>query len=293
MRILAIGAHPDDIELGCGGTLIKAARAGHQVFMYVLTRGAASGDPVQRSQELISSAKYIGVETLWIDNFEDTKLAVESKLINHIEYFIHRSNPEIILTHGLCDYHHDHRAIAESTLEAARNSQNVLAYEIPVTKNFNPQLHYDISDVIEEKLELIKMFWSQKDKLFTRASSIKGLAEYRAFQSRLSSPISAVESFEVVKMCVSKDFNLLNMPQQVLPNAVMHSINSAEIIEYQPRPAARLIENTVAGGKDGQKQKAKSLDMLQVDPTDELSITNLQAIIKDKSNLQSSEAKES
>jgi LmbE family N-acetylglucosaminyl deacetylase len=292
MRILAIGAHPDDIELGCGGTLIKAARAGHQVFMYVVTRGAASGDPVQRSQELISSAKYIGVEALWIDNFEDTKLAVESKLINHIEYFIHQSNPDVILTHGLCDYHHDHRAIAESTLEAARNSQNVLAYEIPVTKNFNPQLHYDITDVIEEKLELIKVFWSQKDKLFTRASSIKGLAEYRAFQSRLSSPISAVESFEVVKMCLTKDFNLLNMPQQVLPNAVMQNIDLTEIIEYKPRPAARVIQDTVTWSKDGHQQKSKSAKVLQIDQTNELSVTNLQAIITDKSNVQSNDVKE-
>jgi LmbE family N-acetylglucosaminyl deacetylase len=290
MRILAIGAHPDDIELGCGGTLIKAARAGHEVFMYVLTRGAASGDPVQRSQELLSSAKYIGVDTLWIDNFEDTKLSVDNKLINHIEYFIHRSNPEIILTHALCDYHHDHRAIADSTLEAARNSQNVLAYEIPVTKNFNPQLHYDISDVVEDKVELIKMFWSQKDKLFTRASSIKGLAEYRAFQSRLSSPISAVESFEVVKMCLTKDFNLLNMPQQLLPNAVMQNIDLSEIIEYQPRTAARLVQDTHVWSKSGQQQKATQASVLQLDQANELSMTNLKTAITDNSDLQSSDA---
>ena len=49
MKILAIGAHPDDIELGCGGLLIKAARQGHDVHMYSLTRGAASGDPNQRT----------------------------------------------------------------------------------------------------------------------------------------------------------------------------------------------------------------------------------------------------
>jgi LmbE family N-acetylglucosaminyl deacetylase len=46
MNILAIGAHPDDIELGCGGLLLKAVRQGHSVWMYTLTRGAASGDPI-------------------------------------------------------------------------------------------------------------------------------------------------------------------------------------------------------------------------------------------------------
>jgi LmbE family N-acetylglucosaminyl deacetylase len=62
MNILAIGAHPDDIELGCGGTLLKASRQGHSVFMYTLTRGAASGDPEQRTGELMKSAKFIGAK---------------------------------------------------------------------------------------------------------------------------------------------------------------------------------------------------------------------------------------
>jgi LmbE family N-acetylglucosaminyl deacetylase len=50
MNILAIGAHPDDIELGCGGLLLKASRQDrHNIFMYTLTRGGASGDPEQRN----------------------------------------------------------------------------------------------------------------------------------------------------------------------------------------------------------------------------------------------------
>src|ERR671922_3032626 len=88
MRILAVGAHPDDIELGCGGLLLKASRQGHDVFMYTLTRGAASGDPEQRTKELMQSAKFIGAKALWIDNFEDTRLnASGTELINHIEFF--------------------------------------------------------------------------------------------------------------------------------------------------------------------------------------------------------------
>ena len=88
MKILAIGAHPDDIELGCGGLLLRAARQGHSVFMYTLTRGGASGDPEQRTKELLQSAKFIGAKKVWIDNFEDTKLSLNSELINHIEFFL-------------------------------------------------------------------------------------------------------------------------------------------------------------------------------------------------------------
>ena len=60
------------IELGCGGLLIKCAAQGHCVNMYALTKGSASGGPIQRSKELQESAKFIGASSLWIDNFEDT-----------------------------------------------------------------------------------------------------------------------------------------------------------------------------------------------------------------------------
>ena len=154
MNILAIGAHPDDIELGCGGLLIKAARQGHEVFMYTLTRGAASGDPEQRTNELVQSGKFIGAKALWIDNFEDTKLnASNSELINHIEFFINKADPDVIVTHSLGDVHHDHRAVASSTIEAGRFIPNIMSYEIPLTKDFKPQVFYDISDVVDDDAE--------------------------------------------------------------------------------------------------------------------------------------------
>ena len=137
MKILAIGAHPDDIELGCGGLLIKAAREGHEVYMYTVTRGAASGDPEHRTDELKRSAKFIGAKQLWIDNFEDSKLSVTNELINHIEYFINKANPDVIFTHSHGDTHHDHRAIAAATVEAARFNSNILAYEIPLSRSFH------------------------------------------------------------------------------------------------------------------------------------------------------------
>ena len=55
MNILAIGAHPDDIELGCGGLLIKAVRNGHSVYLYNITQGEKAGDPQQRISELRST----------------------------------------------------------------------------------------------------------------------------------------------------------------------------------------------------------------------------------------------
>ena len=214
MNVLAIGAHPDDIELGCGGLLLKAAKQGHNVYMYSLTRGSASGDPIMRTKELMLSAEFIGAKNLWIDNFEDTKLTAGHELINHIEHFINKANPDIIFTHSSNDVHHDHRAIALSTLEAGRFASNILAYEIPLTKNFNPQVYFDISDVIGMKVELINIFWSQQSKLYLKANAIKGLAEYRALQSRMNGSIKYVEAFEVLKLCFDAYFKLLKAPLQ-------------------------------------------------------------------------------
>lgn len=230
MNILAIGAHPDDIELGCGGTLLKASRQGHSVFMYTLTRGAASGDPEQRTKELMKSAKFIGAKRLWIDNFEDTKLSISSDLINHIEFFINKADPDIVMTHSIGDTHHDHRAIAASTIEAGRLIPNILAYEIPVTRDFKPQVYYDISDVIDDKIELINIFWSQRTKMFLKSNAIKGLAEYRALQSRLNTHVTCVEAFEVQKLCFSKEFRLLKVPQENIPK-VMPGQMPKEVIE--------------------------------------------------------------
>jgi len=231
VKILAIGAHPDDIELGCGGLLIKAARHGHEVHMYSLTRGAASGDPNQRTKELMQSAKFIGAKNLWIDNFDDSKLGVGSDLINHIEFFINKVDPELIITHSHGDVHHDHRAIALSTVEAGRFVSNILSYEIPLTKNFSPQVFFDITDVVDDKVELIKIFWSQQSKLYLKANGIKGLAEYRALQSRLNSTVNYVEAFEVLKLCLDKEFKLLKVPNRSLgkENDVT---NLNEILEY-------------------------------------------------------------
>lgn len=218
MNILAIGAHPDDIELGCGGLLIKSARQGHNVYMYSLTRGGAGGDSKQRSDELARSARFIKAKQLWIDNFEDSKLTVSSDLINHIEFFINKANPDLILTHSHGDVHHDHRAIALATLEAARFNSNVLSYEIPLSRNFDPKVFVDISEVVNEKVELIEIFWSQQSKLYLKSNAIKGLAEYRALQSRLNTAVKYVEAFEVMKICLTNDFKLLTVPYDKVTN---------------------------------------------------------------------------
>ena len=235
MNILAIGAHPDDIELGCGGLLLKAARQGHNVFMYILTRGSASGDPAQREAEQKVASRIIGARASWIDNFEDTKLSPGVELINHIEQVIRMTRPDIIYTHPPGDTHHDHRAAAAATREAARFVPNILCYEMPVTKDFRPQIYCDISDVLDEKVELLNAFASQSEKAFLKSNAVKGLSHYRALQSRLGMNVTAVEAFEVMQMGLTPNFNLLhNLQEQIIEPANFSTPFLKDIIVFTP-----------------------------------------------------------
>ena len=210
MNILAIGAHPDDIELGCGGTLLKTSKQGHNIFMYTLTRGGSSGQVIRRSNELVNSAKLIGATSLWIDDYEDSNLYPTKELINSIEFFIKKTKADVIYTHTSQDNHHDHRSIAEATKEAGRFSPNIFAYENPSTRHFNPTMYYDISDVIEEKVNLIKLHGSQESKNFLGSNAVKGLSEYRAIQTRLNPRIVNMEAFEIIKVTFKDDLTLYN-----------------------------------------------------------------------------------
>lgn len=242
MNILAIGAHPDDIELGCGGLVVKAVKNGHHLYMYTLTRGEASGDPNRRTNELVESAKLIGAKRLWVDRFPDSHLTVDKDMISHIESIIQMTQPDLILTHSSSDIHHDHRAAAAATIEAGRFVPNILSYEIPLTRDFKPQVFHDISDVINDKISMIEMFKSQRDKVYLNANAIAGLASYRALQSRMNSTpdnreinkVKHVEAFEVLKISLDSSLTLSHTAITKLEGSLDTRALTNDLIEYLP-----------------------------------------------------------
>src|SRR3989442_2475439 len=118
----------------------------------------------------------------------------------------------LVLTHPIEDFHHDIRAISKSTLEAAFFCKQKTAYEIPLTRDFNPQLFFDISEVKDDKNELVNIFASQKNKNFMDQSGVQALTKFRAQQSRLNSNIEFAESFEVMILCLNSDFSIFKFP---------------------------------------------------------------------------------
>src|SRR5687767_10471804 len=113
MNILGIGAHPDDLDIGCGGTLTKFRQAGHNVTMCVVTDGRAHpvGDPAQvsarRRAEAQASADLIGAELRWLGIPDGTLLDDIPTRHKFIQLMLDVS-PDLIITHPLEDYHSDH-----------------------------------------------------------------------------------------------------------------------------------------------------------------------------------------
>ena len=219
---MAIGAHPDDVEIGCGGALLAASELGHDIYIYVATRGEKSGDPEVREDETRKTSELIRATKIKIADFPDTQLKRDGELIDSIESFVRETEPELVFTHSQNDQHHDHQAIALSAIEACRFVPNLLAYESPSARNFQPQAFIDVSDVISKKLKLLDVFMSQRGKKYLRKNAIVGLAEYRAYQSRVEQ-IKYAEAFEVSKMCMSVQLSLFSAPLElrraVQPNA--------------------------------------------------------------------------
>src|SRR5512145_1609992 len=108
MNVLAIGAHPDDIEYGCGGMLAKYAQRGHGVYLWIASDGALGGEGAIRKQEQEESARIIGVREVFWGDYPDTEIPLNRELIAGIEAVIRRIEPRMIFVHYPDDTHQDH-----------------------------------------------------------------------------------------------------------------------------------------------------------------------------------------
>jgi hypothetical protein len=121
--------------------------------------------------------------------------------------------------------------VAEASIEAGRNVSNILSYEMPLTKGFDPHIYYNISDSMDAKLELLSLFQSQSHKMFLESKAIRGLAQYRALQSRLGSDVSYVESFQIVKVALDGNFAFMNNASRIDAKEHLATHNQKEMCE--------------------------------------------------------------
>ena len=195
MRILAVGAHLDDIELACGGTLAKALKDGNQVKMIVMSKsgyknydGRIMRTNEKAVQEGNAAAEVLGVKDLEILDFENKDIPYHSEVVEELERRINEFQPDIIFTHWPFDTHQAHVGTAKSTITAARRYNTIYLYE-PIAPSgrsyvaFRPQTYVDISDVIELKIEALKKHETEFNKFGEDwIEGVKARAAFRGYE---------------------------------------------------------------------------------------------------------------
>ena len=203
VNILAIGAHPDDIEFGCGGSLIKYSQRGHGLFLLVMTGVGSGASSETRMAEQTAARKILGAEEIFWGGYQDTHLGVDAEMIKKIESVIASVKPEFIFCHFPDDTHQDHRHLAQAVMSATRYIRNVLFYEGPTTQNFSPQVYVDIADTLEVKLEALRAHRSQVMKTNIEDLSIievaRSSANFRGIQGR----VKYAEAFHALRLFIN------------------------------------------------------------------------------------------
>jgi LmbE family N-acetylglucosaminyl deacetylase len=184
MNILAIGAHPDDIEILCAGTLARYAQQDHHVTMAVFTSGNM-GDRLIPPEELArirraeneAAAAVIGARLLWPGIMDEHVFPNESQRRVMID-LIREADPDIILTHSPNDYHPDHRYVSQLVFDSCFQKglphipdQRQASCRFGVTQvyymdniagiGFVPAEYVDITSVMETKIRMLRCHRSQ------------------------------------------------------------------------------------------------------------------------------------
>lgn len=203
-RVLCVGAHSDDIEIGCGGTLLYLGRSFSRLKFHwiVFHAPAVRGEEATKAAELFTS----GCEkTVVLKEFRDGFLPYNgAEVKNCFEDMKNKIDPDLIFTHWHGDAHQDHRLLSELTWNTFRNHL-ILEYEIPKYDGDigRPNLFVPLeSPVYEKKVDLLfEAFVSQRPKPWFSRETFLGLMRIRGMES--NSPSGYAEAFYARKVVVS------------------------------------------------------------------------------------------
>ncbi|RWP03283.1 PIG-L deacetylase family protein [Mesorhizobium sp.] len=171
MKILALGAHPDDIEIFMFGTMAAYAAQGAELTFAMATDGARGGtsDPAVlarvRRDEATAAAALVGAMPRFLD-FPDGELVADAALIGALKALIGQTGPDLVITHAPNDYHADHRALSDGVRIAASFAVPVLHADTMGGTGFSPTHYVDISAHADVKAEAIRMHQSQDPDRF-------------------------------------------------------------------------------------------------------------------------------
>jgi LmbE family N-acetylglucosaminyl deacetylase len=163
--VLGVGAHPDDLELGAGGTLARLSQAGARVVMAVVSvpnRLEARLDEARRGAAILGCE----LRVLIPDRCARAEDMKSHQLVSLLDALVKELAPAALLTHCVANYHADHKLVYEACMATQRLAYfDMFCYSptscVPVNIAFHPQAYIDISDTIELKMRAIEVHRSQ------------------------------------------------------------------------------------------------------------------------------------
>jgi LmbE family N-acetylglucosaminyl deacetylase len=188
LRVLCLGAHADDIEIGCGGTLLDliARRPDTRVHWVVLSaQGIREREARESAERFLAGARDKKIQ---LEQFRDGYFPYEGSAVkDFFESLKHDDPPDLILTHYRDDLHQDHRMVCDLTWNTFRNHL-ILEYEIPKYDGDlgAPNLFTPLSpEICDEKIAaILESFASQRDHYWFRDETFRALMQLRGVEAR-------------------------------------------------------------------------------------------------------------
>jgi LmbE family N-acetylglucosaminyl deacetylase len=166
VRILAVGAHPDDIELGCGGALRAHVLAGDEVTMLVMTAGDRGPQGfTSRVREQETACTVLGTSLVW-GGFDDGSVPAGRESVDVVDSVLRATGAEVVYTHAPHDSHQDHVATSTASLAAGRRAGRILYYQAPSTLSFDPSVFVDMAHTVDlEAVQAGVRYWGQRARV--------------------------------------------------------------------------------------------------------------------------------
>lgn len=174
MNILAIGAHFDDVELGCGGALARHAAQGDDVYVFVATvSGFANqyNQAVRTNESALDEARnamaILGVKELLCGNFKTLEVEFVDALNIEILKIVQEKKIDLVYAHWAGDIHHDHQAVAKASLHSCRHVPRLLMYRsnwYHSTLEFRGNFYFDITEFWATKEQAIRAHVTEVDR---------------------------------------------------------------------------------------------------------------------------------
>lgn len=207
-NVLAVGAHSDDVEIGCGGTVARHVKNGDNVVLLVMAEasytyydGTVLRTKEEGQTEEENGAKILGANLINL-GFETKNVPYSKETVEAINEIIDKYDIDVIYTHWYHDSHQDHRRTTQSVLSAGRYVKNILMYEpeYPAGRSysgFHNQYYVDITSTFEIKMEALKQHKSQIKKF---GNDFLGAVEARARHRGYEIGNKYAECFEVLRL---------------------------------------------------------------------------------------------